>query len=88
LKAIQIQRHGGPEVLELTDLPRPEPGPGEVCIRLEAIGVNYIDTYQRSGQYKVALPFVPGSEGAGVVEAVGEEVSGVAPVRPQRSPRA
>ena len=71
MRAIQIQRHGGPEVMELVELPVRDPGPGEVRIRHHAIGVNFIDIYQRSGLYKQALPFVPGSEGAGVVEAVG-----------------
>lgn len=74
MRAIQVQRHGGPEVLELVDLPARDPGPGEIRVRHHAIGVNFIDTYFRSGLYKVPLPFVPGSEGAGVVEAAGENV--------------
>jgi NADPH2:quinone reductase len=73
--AIQIQRTGGPEVLEPVELPRPEPGPGEVLIRHEAIGLNFIDTYMRSGLYPVQLPATLGSEGAGVVEAIGEGVT-------------
>jgi NADPH2:quinone reductase len=75
MKAIQVSRTGGPEVLELVDLPKPEPGPGEILVRQEAIGLNYIDTYQRSGLYKMDLPFVLGGEGAGVVEKVGEGVT-------------
>ncbi len=78
MKAIRIQKTGGPEVLVLEDLPTPEPGPGQVRVRVEAAGVNYIDTYHRSGQYAVALPFVVGQEGAGIVEALGPGVTGVA----------
>jgi NADPH2:quinone reductase len=74
MRAIQIQRHGGPEVMELADLPVRDPGAGEIRIRHHAIGVNFVDVYQRSGLYKQAVPFVPGSEGAGVVEAVGADV--------------
>ena len=73
--AIQINRTGGPEVLEAVDLPMPKPGPGEVLIRHHAIGLNFIDTYMRSGLYPVQLPATLGSEGAGVVEAVGEGVT-------------
>ena len=73
--AIQAARAGGPEVLEAVDLPVPEPGPGEIRIRHEAIGLNFIDTYHRSGLYPVSFPAVIGSEGAGVVEAVGEGVT-------------
>lgn len=72
--AIQAQRAGGPEVLEVVDLPTPDPGPGEVLIRHEAIGLNFIDTYHRSGLYPLPMPAVLGTEGAGVVEAVGEGV--------------
>lgn len=72
--AVQIQRTGGPEVLEVVDLPEPQAGPGEVLIRQEAIGLNFIDTYQRGGLYPMSLPAVLGNEGAGVVEAVGEGV--------------
>jgi NADPH2:quinone reductase len=75
MKAIQIKSNGGPEVLEYVDLPAPEPGPGQVRIRNHAIGVNFIDTYHRNGLYPVPLPFVLGTEGAGEVEAVGEDVS-------------
>ena len=75
MNAIRVTKRGGPEVLLQEELPLPDLGPTEALVRLEAIGVNYIDTYQRSGIYKVALPFTPGSEAAGVVEAVGAEVS-------------
>ena len=72
--AVQIQRTGGPEVLEVVDLPEPRPGPGEILIRQEAVGLNFIDTYQRGGLYPMSLPAVLGNEGAGIVEAVGEGV--------------
>ena len=73
--AIQATRAGGPEVLEAVELPVPEPGPGEIRVRHEAVGLNFIDTYHRSGLYPVSFPAVIGSEGAGVVEAVGEGVA-------------
>ena len=73
--AIQAVRAGGPEVLEAVNLPVPTPGPGEILIRQEAIGLNFIDTYQRTGLYPVKMPAVLGLEGAGVVEAVGEGCS-------------
>lgn len=79
MKAVQITRTGGPEVLEVVDLPEPEPGPGEVRVRHAAIGLNFIDTYQRSGLYPLALPAVLGHELAGVVEAVGPEVGELKP---------
>jgi len=73
---IQFRQHGGPEVLELIDVPVAEPGPGEVRVRNHAIGLNFIDTYFRSGLYAPpSLPSGLGNEGAGVVEAVGEGVS-------------
>jgi NADPH:quinone reductase len=71
MKAIQIQRTGGPEVMALVDLPVPFPGPGEVLVKVRASGVNFIDIYYREGRYKADLPFVAGQEGAGVVEQVG-----------------
>lgn len=71
MRAIQITEHGGPDVLTPVELDVPVPGPGEVLVRTGAVGVNYIDTYFREGVYARELPFVPGSEGAGVVEAVG-----------------
>lgn len=78
MKAVQVSRTGGPEVLELVDLPTPTPAPGEILVRHTAIGLNFIDTYHRSGLYPLPLPFTPGQEGAGVVEAVGEGVAHLA----------
>jgi NADPH2:quinone reductase len=74
-KAIQIQQHGGPEVMRLVDLEVGSPGPGEVRIRHHACGLNYIDVYQRTGLYPNPLPLTLGMEGAGVIEAVGEGVT-------------
>jgi NADPH:quinone reductase len=79
MKAIQIRETGGPEVLELVELPIPVPGPGQVLIRVEAIGMNFIEIYFRKGQYKTTLPTVPGSEAAGTVEECGAGVSGFKP---------
>jgi len=79
MKAVRVYQVGGPEVLRLEALSLPEPGPGEVLVRLCAIGVNYIDTYKRRGLYPMPLPFTLGEEGAGVVERVGEGVVGVRP---------
>jgi NADPH2:quinone reductase len=76
MKAIQILEAGGPEVLQLADLPIPQPGPGQVLIRVEATGVNFIEIYFRKGQYKASFPLVPGSEAAGTVEEVGPGVQG------------
>jgi NADPH2:quinone reductase len=78
MRAVEMRRTGGPEVLDVVELPRPEPGRGQALVRLAASGVNYVDVYLRSGQYPVDLPFVPGQEGAGTVVEVGPEVSGVA----------
>ncbi len=79
-KAIRIHAHGGPEVLRWEDVPTPEPGRGEALVRHEAVGLNYIDVYFRTGLYKVPhLPATIGMEGAGVVVAVGEGVTEVAP---------
>ena len=79
MKAIRVKSPGGPEVLELTELPTPQPGAGQALVRVEAAGVNFIDIYQRSGVYQLPLPFTLGQEGAGVVESVGPEVSEVKP---------
>jgi NADPH2:quinone reductase len=76
MKAIQIHQIGGPEVLQLTELPIPAPGPGQVLIRVEAIGINFIDIYFRKGQYKATMPLIPGSEAAGTVEELGPGVTG------------
>src|ERR1700734_99441 len=78
MKAIQIFETGGPEVLQLVDLPVPSVGPGQLLLRVAATGVNFIETYQREGRYKAPLPMVLGSECSGVVEAVGEGVQGFA----------
>ena len=78
MKAIQIHETGGPGVLTLADLPIPAPGPGQVLIRIEAIGVNFIEIYFRKGVYKAALPLTPGSEAAGTVEELGPGVTGFA----------
>jgi len=77
MKAIQVKQPGGPEVLELVDVPVPEPKANEAVVKLAASGVNFIDVYQREGRYKVPLPFVLGQEGAGVVTAVGSNVTAV-----------
>jgi NADPH:quinone reductase len=76
MRAIQMTEFGGPEVLRLADLPRPEPGPGEVLIRVSRAGVNFADTHTRTNSYvqKATLPLVPGGEVAGVREDTGERV--------------
>ncbi len=78
MRAIEIQQTGGPEVLQVVDLPVPKPGPGQVLVRIQSSGVNFIDTYLREGRYPAALPFVPGQEAAGFVEASGDGVTGFA----------
>ena len=75
MQAVQITHFGAADVLEVTDLPAPQPGPGQVRVRHSAIGLNFIDTYHRSGLYQVELPFSPGMEAAGVVDALGQGVS-------------
>jgi len=79
MKAIQVKQPGGPEALELVDIPVPQPKPDQAVVKIAAAGVNFIDTYQREGRYKVPLPFVAGQEGAGVVTAVGSETTSVKP---------
>jgi NADPH2:quinone reductase len=79
MQVVRIHEQGGPEVLRLEEVPTPEPGDGQVRVRVAAAGVNFIDIYHRSGQYKVALPFVLGREGAGTVEDVGSGVSDLQP---------
>jgi NADPH2:quinone reductase len=74
MRSIQVFETGDPSVLKLTDIPIPQPGPGQVRIKIAFAGLNFIDTYQRSGMYKLALPFIPGGEAAGVVDAVGPGV--------------
>jgi NADPH2:quinone reductase len=78
MKAIQVKQTGGPEVMELVDLPVPQPKSNEAVVKIQAAGVNYIDVYNREGRYKAPLPFVLGQEAAGVVSAVGSEVREVA----------
>ncbi|HEV3210430.1 MAG TPA: alcohol dehydrogenase catalytic domain-containing protein, partial [Chthoniobacterales bacterium] len=75
MKAIRIHAHGGPEVLALEDCPVPEIASDQVLIRVRAAGVNFLDAYQRTGLYKVTLPFTPGMEGSGVVEKAGAETA-------------
>jgi NADPH2:quinone reductase len=76
MRAIRIAQTGGPDVLTLTDLPTPIPGPGQILVRHKAIGLNFIDTYQRTGLYPLPMPHTLGREAAGVVEAIGEGVTG------------
>ncbi len=75
MRAIRADAPGGPEVLRIAELPVPEPGEGELLLRLAATGVNFIDIYRRTGVYPVPFPHVPGSEGAGIVAAVGPGVA-------------
>ncbi|MDP2820314.1 MAG: quinone oxidoreductase [Polaromonas sp.] len=74
-KAVRIDQHGGPEALKLVDVEVGEPGPGEIRIRHKAVGLNYIDVYQRSGVYKLPMPLQLGMEASGVVEAIGDGVT-------------
>jgi NADPH2:quinone reductase len=78
-KAICVHETGGPDVLKWEDVDVPEPGAGEALVRQTAAGLNFIDTYQRSGLYPIALPAIMGNEGAGVIEAVGDGVTEVKP---------
>ena len=79
MKAIQVHRFGGPEVLELHEVPTPKPGPGQILVRVRAAGVNPYDTYMRNGTYaiKPPLPYTPGSDAAGSVDAIGDGVKKV-----------
>ncbi len=81
MKAILVYEFGGPDVMRFEELPTPKPGPGQVLVSVKAAGVNPVDTYIRSGTYarKPKLPYTPGTDGAGVVEAVGEGVKRVKP---------
>jgi NADPH2:quinone reductase len=74
MKKITVSEYGGPESLEYGEAPVPEPGPGEARVKLSAVGVNFIDIYQRTGTYPGQLPFTPGLEGSGEVDALGEGV--------------
>ncbi|MDR3472653.1 MAG: quinone oxidoreductase [Devosia sp.] len=78
-RAVVVTTHGGPETLEFRDWPVADPGPGELRLRQRAIGVNFVDVYQRTGLYPTKLPFVAGNEGAGEVVAVGSGVTGFLP---------
>lgn len=77
VRRIRVQDYGGPEVMQVEDAPAPTPGEGQVLVKVEAIGVNFMDIYVRSGAYKNPLPLTPGNEGAGLVEEVGSGVSDV-----------
>jgi NADPH:quinone reductase len=77
MKAIQVKQTGGPEVMEMVELPVPEPKGNEAVVKLTASGVNFIDVYHREGRYKTTLPLIPGQEGAGEVVAVGSDVKSV-----------
>jgi NADPH2:quinone reductase len=79
MRAVQVDRPGDAGVLTPVEVPDPVPGPGEVLVRVAAAGVNFIDTYRRSGLYPVPMPHVPGSEGAGTIVALGAEVQGSHP---------
>lgn len=79
MRAVMVSRTGGPEVLEVQELPDPAAGPDDLLVEVEAAGVNFIDIYQREGRYPVELPFVAGLEGAGTVREVGDGVQGVRP---------
>jgi NADPH2:quinone reductase len=77
VKAIRVHATGGPEVLRCEEIPKPSPGPGQALVRVEAVGVNFIEVYQRTGIYKLALPFTPGSEASGTVVEIGPKVTTV-----------
>ena len=79
MKIIYVKEPGGPEKMELAEVPKLQPGPGEALVRIAAIGVNFIDVYFRMGRYKADLPIVLGNEGAGAVESIGAGVTAVAP---------
>jgi NADPH:quinone reductase len=78
MKAIQVTQPGGPEALQLVDLPIPKPKPNEALVKVAAAGVNFVDIYQREGRYKIPLPFIAGQESAGTVVEVGAEANSVA----------
>jgi NADPH2:quinone reductase len=79
MRAIQVEKHGGPEVLAARDVERPSPGAGEALVRVRVAGVNYVDVYHRTGLYPRATPFTPGVEGVGIVEELGEGVTELSP---------
>lgn len=77
MQAVRVHHTGGPEVLRYESVERPSPGPGQALVQIDAVGVNFLEVYQRTGLYKVALPFIPGSEAGGTVVEVGSGVTGV-----------
>jgi NADPH:quinone reductase len=79
MKAVRVNKTGGPEKLSLEDIPVPSPGPGQALVKIHAIGLNFIDVYFRTGLYKAALPFTPGMEAAGTVDSTGDGVAAVKP---------
>jgi NADPH:quinone reductase len=81
MKAIRVHKFGGPEVMQIEEVPTPKPAPGQVLVKIRAAGVNPADTYARTGNYAVLpqLPYTPGTDGAGVIESIGEGVSKVKP---------
>jgi NADPH2:quinone reductase len=79
MKAIIVRQYGDPEVMKIEEVPQPNPGPGQVLVRIRAAGVNPADTYGRAGLTKPPVPYTPGSDGAGVVESVGQDVKSVKP---------
>jgi NADPH2:quinone reductase len=78
MKAIRVESYGGPDQLIYRDIEKPEPKPNEALVKIDAIGVNFIDVYHRTGLYPLPLPFTPGTEAAGTVESIGSEVSDIA----------
>ncbi len=79
MKLIQVKQTGGAEQLQYVDGPKPSAGPKQALVKIAAAGVNFIDVYHRIGLYKLDLPFTPGMEAAGTVEAVGPDVTGIQP---------
>ena len=81
MKAIRVHEFGGPAVLKLEEIPDPKPGPGELLVRIRAAGVNPVDAYMHTGTYarKPPLPYTPGQDGAGEIEAIGSDVTGFKP---------
>src|SRR5215211_5334818 len=78
MKAIVVEQYGSAEALHYKDVDKPSPNQGEALVKLSATGLNFIDVYHRTGLYPLPLPFIPGNEGAGTVEAVGEGVTDIA----------
>ncbi len=79
MKAIRVHEFGDPEVMQVEEVPDPRPGPGQVVVKIRAIGINPVDTYIRSGLYhtKPQLPYTPGNDAAGIIESIGEGVNHV-----------